>query len=689
MQLSTPISQFSRVGKTTAKHLERVGVRIAKDILYYFPFRYEDFRNIVPIVNLHEGSAVTVTGKLELIANRRSFRTRRTITEALISDATGSIRVLWFNQPFLTESLRPGDELLLSGIVKADMLGPQLVSPVYEKKTRGEPTHTARIVPMYPLTGGVTQKQMRFLIKQALPMAEALSEWLPESLRRGNDLISLSRALTMVHFPSDMAEAETATKRLKFDELFTLQLQAALARRELSLRRAPKITFHEAEIKSFVKSLPFTLTKFQKVAAWEILKDIEKTLPMNRLLSGDVGSGKTVVAAMALYTAVLNDYQAVLMAPTEVLAEQHYASLTILLHGRARVGLLTRSSQRLSSGTLPSRTKVAQKRELIKIIKSGEIDIIVGTQALLEDAVNFRRLALVIVDEQHRFGVAQRSAIKTKGQGAHFLSMTATPIPRSLALLLYGDLDVSQIRELPPGRKPIITRLVDPANRGKAYQFIREQTQRGRQVFVVCPLIEDAHPESVEKKSVLSEYTKLSQDVFPDLRVRFLHGKLKTVEKEATLRDFKNRQADILVATSVIEVGIDIPNASIMMIEGAERFGLAQLHQFRGRVGRSSHQSYCLLFTEDASAAAEDRLKYFEHHNDGFALAEKDLELRGPGEVYGTEQSGLMQLRLATLADRDLIKDARAAAEKIALEIQKYPAVARHVGTEKKVLHLE
>lgn len=689
MQITTPVSQFFRVGKTAAKYLERLGVRVAKDLLYYFPFRYEDFRAVVPIAELKEGAAVTVSGRLELIANRRGFRARRIVTEALISDETGSIRVVWFNQPFLTDILHTGDELFVSGVVKADKLGVALVSPVYEKKTGGEPTHTARLVPIYSLTAGITQKQLRFLVKQALPLAESLPEWLPETFRREYHLISLPRAIKTIHFPSDPTEADTAARRLKFDELFVLQLQAALARRELSARRAPRLAFYGAEMRSFVRSLPFTLTRSQKVAAWAILKDLDRVAPMNRLLSGDVGSGKTVVAAMALYTAALSKYQAVLMAPTEILAEQHYASLNNLLHSRARLGLLTRSSHCLSRGALLGGTRAARKRELIKAVQSGEVDVVVGTQALLEEAVDFRNLALVIVDEQHRFGVAQRDAIKMKGRGAHFLSMTATPIPRSLALLLYGDLDVSQIRELPPGRKPVITRLVDPINRGKAYQFIRDQVRAGRQVFVVCPLIEGANPESAEKKSVLSEYAKLSQKIFPDLRVRFLHGRLKSAEKESALSDFKNRRADILVATSVIEVGIDIPNAGLMMVEGAERFGLAQLHQFRGRVGRSGHRSYCLLFTEDASAAALERLRYFENHHDGFALAEKDLALRGPGEVYGTEQSGMMQLRLATVADRELIQSARMAAERVARETQKYPAVLGHIGTEKKILHLE
>ncbi|MSU75380.1 MAG: ATP-dependent DNA helicase RecG [Candidatus Magasanikbacteria bacterium] len=820
MDFLTPVSKLTKVGKTTATRLKRLGIITAGDLLRYFPFRYEDFRRIVPIKDLREGESVTVAGSLELIANRRSFRNRKIVTEALVSDATGSLRVVWFNQPFLTKNLHPGDRAYLSGTVKNDMLGAQLVSPAYEKaKTSpsvplpsGEGTvHTARLVPLYPLTGGLTQKQVRFLVQQILPLAKAIPEWLPSEVLETNDLVPLSDAIRGIHFPEDEADLKKSTERLKFDELFLIQLQAELNRQDRLSQQAPTLVFKETEIKSFVARLPFTLTKTQKIAAWEILQNIATPTPMNRLLSGDVGSGKTVVAAMALYNAVLNGYQGVLMAPTEILAAQHYASLTKLFAWLpVTVGLLTANQAATVIPTESARVEVSRcldrqsldprvatvkgfldsasaslemtsvknkKAGLVKNINSGSLQIVIGTHALLSENVQFKNLGLVIVDEQHRFGVEQRKQIKEKtlkaasdpspsplprgeenvspsphgrGQGegskraAHFLSMTATPIPRSLALMIYGDLDISIINELPPGRKKIITRLVEPAKREKAYEFIRAQVKEGRQVFVVCPLIEsngetkspleggiaggvsllrvrspqpigDAtvlHPHYPprggiakspdDKKSVLSEYEKLSKTIFSDLKVGFLHGKLKPSEKDETMEKFKKGEIDILVSTSVIEVGVDIPNASVMMIEGADRFGLAQLHQFRGRVGRSSHQSYCLLFTDSDSSRVNERLKYFEMHHDGFKLAEKDLEMRGPGEVYGaafapgygeprTEQSGMQQLRLAKLTDRDIIKKAREAARDLVAttDIYKYPKVLEKLQAWEQTIHLE
>ncbi len=709
MNLFTPVSQLNRVGTTAAKRLEWLGVKTAGDLLYYFPFRYEDFRKIVPIKDLREGEAVTVEGKIELIANRRSPRRRKILTEALVSDATGSVRAVWFNQPFLIKNLQVGDPVFLSGTVKTDMLGPELVSPAYEKAGRGETTSTARLVPTYPLTEGVTQKQIRFLIKQALPLADEIKEWLPEKILDENELILLPEALRGIHFPEGEAQLNASTRRLKFDELLLLQIRAEQTRLESAFKPAPPLTFKEKEIKEFVASLPFTLTATQKISAWEILQDVARPHPMNRLLSGDVGSGKTVVAAMAMYDAVLNGYQAVLMAPTEILARQHYDSVVKLLSDKMNVGLLTRSQFQISNfsakggsasgGQFPINSKASNsklKKEMIKMIHEGSIDVILGTHALLTEEVQFKKLGLVIVDEQHRFGVEQRKILKEKGSGAHFLSMTATPIPRSLALVVYGDLDISIINELPPGRKKILTRVVEPVNRQKAYDFIRSQVKEGRQAFVICPLIQQSSLKGgfgvADKKSVMAEYKKLSEKIFSDLRVGYLHGKLKPAEKEATMNKFsakggKNHELDILVSTSVVEVGVDIPNASVMMIEGAEHFGLAQLHQFRGRVGRSTHQSYCFLFT-DATRVLE-RLRYFETVSDGFKLAEKDLELRGPGEVYGTEQSGMMQLRLAKLTDLDIIKKASAAARALVPNLKKYPSISERLREWDKTVHLE
>jgi len=663
MDISTPVAQLNRVGKAMAKKLENLGIKTVQDLLYYFPFRYDDFRKVVAIKDLQSDETVTVNGRINLIANRRSFKTRKIITEALVEDNTGSVRVVWFNQPFLTRVLKTGDNISLSGRVSADMLGAQFVSPVYEKITTKQNTHTARLVPIYSLTYGLTEKQLRFLISQVLSLADKLPEWLPEEILESEDLMPIGNAIRGAHFPTDEKDLSECLRRLKFDELFTLQLHSAIERERREKEKAPVVEFREREIKEFVGRLPFALTKTQKISAWEILGDLGKPHPMNRLLSGDVGSGKTVVAALAGYNTALNGLQTVFMAPTEILASQHFNSLSGLFLGLpVRIALLTRSQAKISGEDLESLGTIGkQKKKVIEEISKGQIAITIGTHALLSENINFADLGLVIVDEQHRFGVEQRKVLKEKISGkkrAHFLSMTATPIPRSLALTIYGDLDLSVISEMPVGRKPIITRVVSWDNRAKAYDFIRAQVKNGRQAFVICPLIDAANTSS-EKKSVLAEYEKLSKQIFSDLHVGYLHGKMLGREKEKIMADFKAGKIDVLVSTAVVEVGVDIPNASVMMIEGAENFGLAQLHQFRGRVGRSIYQSYCLVFSEKESVGVKERLQFFEKNLDGFKLAEYDLEKRGPGEVYGLEQSGQMELKLANLGDRELIKKTR------------------------------
>lgn len=704
MDLNTPISQLSRIGKTTAKRLNYLGVKTAKDLLYWLPFRYEDYRSIAPISGLRDGNLVTVKVKIELIANKRSFRKRKIVTEALVADESGGLRVIWFNQPYITKNLKIGDRVFLSGKVKSDVLGSQMVSPTYEKADKNETAHTARLVPIYSTTTGLTQKQIRYFISQIINLSSKISDWLPESFLEKYDLVTLADAIQGIHFPVDEQDLRQCTDRLKFDELIFPQLKSEIIRRSRMKESAPKIEFKEKEIKEFVGSLPFTLTKTQKIAAWEIIKDMNSGTPMNRMLSGDVGSGKTIVAALAALNAALNNYQIAVMAPTEILAMQHYGTMNKLLGERFTVALLTRSQFLISNSEFLNKSKLSNsqiQKQVIKTIEDGVAQIIIGTHALLSEKVEFNDVGLVVVDEQHRFGVEQRKAIKDKTADitAHYLSMTATPIPRSLALMIYGDLDLSIINELPPGRKPIITRLVEPKNRDKAYDFIRDQVKRGRQVFVICPLIEEEaesfkplnynHFAGTEKKSVMSEFAKLTKNIFPDLRVGFLHGKLKPAEKEMTMEKFKKNELDILVSTSVVEVGVDIPNASVMMVEGAERFGMAQLHQFRGRVGRSVYQSYCLLFTDSDSRKTLDRLSYFEKNLDGFKLAEKDLETRGPGEVYGTEQSGLKNMRLAKLTDKDLIKKTREAAVYLADNLAKYPGISRKMAVWEKEVHLE
>jgi len=730
MNLQIPIAQLGKIGKQLEKKLKNLGIKTIQDLLFYFPYRYEDYSQAKLIKDLEPGEQITIRAKVELIQTKRSWQKRRLITEAVVADESGRLKIIWFGQPFITKVLKIGDRVYFSGKPKADKLGVQMINPNYEKETvqkaRGEKatTHTARIVPMYHLTSGISHKQLRYLVSQVIKFATEITEWIPDEIMEKADLVTLAEAVRGIHFPQDNTDLEQALRRLKFGELYILQLRAEMIRQSIKRSQASEIKFKQTEIKALVDSLPFQLTKAQKVVAWEILQDLERSEPMNRLLEGDVGSGKTVVAAMAMYSASLNNYQTVIMVPTEILAKQHFEELSGLLGNKNEIGLLTRTQIAVNNGNLAENSKIGQKRELLTKINSGELKIVVGTHALLSEKVDFKNLGLVIVDEQHRFGVEQRKIIREKSGNQktmpHFLSMTATPIPRSFALTLYGDLDLSIINEMPLGRKPIKTLLVEAMNRDKAYKFIREQVKSGQQVFVICPLIEStviprvseeslvhglrdpltsssAHfirsesaqdDKNVEKKSVMSEYEKLSKQIFPDLRVGYLHGKMKSKEKEETMDKFRKGETNILVSTSVIEVGVDIPNASVMMIEGAERFGLAQLHQFRGRVGRAEHQSYCLLFSHTQNEKTLERLKFFEANNDGFKVAEYDLETRGPGEVYGTTQSGLVDnLRLATLRDTELIKFAQQFSRGV--DFEKYPVYKEKVGEWKRGTHLE
>lgn len=704
----TPVEQLLRVGKITAKRLQKLGLRTALDLLFYYPFRHDDFSNILPISKLNYGAVATVKGKIELIKNTRSFFKRKRITEALVADSSGSIKVVWFNQPFLTKILKVGDWVFLSGRVDFDRFGLHFTSPSYEKIKIGESTiHTARIVPIYSITESLTQKQIRFLVKFVLPLAEQIEDWLPEEIKKETGLIDLKSALNYIHFPPNKIGLLGAQKRLKFDELFLIQLQAQRLRKELQKNKAPQINFFENQTKKFVNGLPFKLTDTQRKTTWEILRDLGKNQPMNRLLEGDVGSGKTVVAAVAILNAVLNGYQAVFMAPTEILAQQHFKTFCKLFAGfDLRIGLLTRSEKLMNHGlgigsqTLGKNKKDNKIPDLKFIIHNS--DLIIGTHALIQESVQFKNLGLAVVDEQHRFGVEQRAALlaREKTQSAtqnsggkifpHFLSMTATPIPRTLALIFYGDLDLSIINEMPAGRKKIITKVVAPENRFKAYEFIRFEIQNGREAFVICPLIDPSDKLGV--RAATTEYKKLSQEIFPDLKVGLLHGRLKAKEKEQVMRDFLANRINVLVSTAVVEVGVDVPNATIMMIEGAERFGLAQLHQFRGRVGRSNFQSYCFLFSECGNEQVLERLNTLVHLEDGFKLAEKDLEFRGPGEIYGTRQHGFLDLKIATLTDYEIIREAQKQAEKVIEnepELIKYPKLKNKLDDFEKKVHLE
>lgn len=698
LTLQTPIEDFSRVGKLTAKRLENLGLRTAEDLLFYFPFRYEDWSKIVPISQLTYGSAGTCRGRIELIKNTRSFYKRKNITEALVSDNSGSIKVVWFNQPYLTKILKIGDEIFLSGKVDFDRFGLHLTSPSYEKVRAGEETtHTARIVPVYSVTENLTNKQFRFLVKAAIPLANKIFDWLPPEIKKNFRLVNLNEAVGQAHFPDSKTKFFSARRRLKFDELFLVQLKNLLFKNKLNNSRAPTVKFLENETRKFINSLPFKLTDGQRKAAWEILQDLVKGRPMNRLLEGDVGSGKTVVAAIAALNVAENGFKTVFMAPTEILACQHYNTFCKLFAGLdIKIGLVTRSEKAMNyeSGIMNhefGRDGESKKVHDLRFIIHNS-DLIIGTHALIQEKIRFNNLGLAIVDEQHRFGVNQRAALALHEREflPHFLSMTATPIPRTMSLVFFGDLDLSIIKEMPVGRKKILTKVVPPEKRSAAYEFIRKEIKNGRQAFVICPLIDFSDKLGV--KSAKEEYKKLSQEIFPELKIGLLHGKMKSEDKERVMKNFLENKINILVSTSVVEVGVDVPNATIMMIEGAERFGLAQLHQFRGRVGRSVFQSYCFLFSENENEEVVKRLMILTEHNDGFTLAEKDLESRGPGEIWGTKQSGFPDLKVASLTDYDIIRDAKAAAEYL---IKKDPAflswpdlVAKLSDFEKEV-HLE
>ena len=695
MNPSIPLSQFKKIGSATLKKLNRLELRTAQDLLYHYPFRYEDWSKILTVAELKTQKTGTVKAKINLIANHRSPRKRMVITEAIISDKTGSIKVIWFNQPFLATILRQGTEAYFAGKIDYDeTYGLELLNPSYEIVNKREPIHTGRLVPVYPTTAALGQKQIRSLIRQALPLAQAINDWLPREMRTKYNLPALSMAIEQVHFPSSQPWLKRCLHRLKFDELFLIQIQNLLIRRELKKYQAPTIKFNLEETKKFVGRLPFQLTDSQRKSAWEILQNLEQPRPMNRLLEGDVGSGKTVVAILAIINTCLDKYQVAYMAPTEILAQQHFETIGRLLKKYPfSVALLTHNEKNVNG------EKISAK-DFYERIAQQKIDIVIGTHALLQENVGFAQLGLAVIDEQHRFGVEQRAQLTRESHRAqpnnqnyspHFLSMTATPIPRSLALTLYGDLDLSIIDQMPKGRKKIATQIVKPDERTETYNFVRRQIKNKRQAFVICPLIDPSDKLGV--KSVKDEYDKLKKDIFPDLKIAMLHGRLKADEKEKIMTDFLNNETNILVSTTVVEVGIDIPNATMMIIEGAERFGLAQLYQLRGRIGRSTHQSHCFLFAENQNIKTYQRLKALLTAKNGFELAEKDLELRGPGEIFGTEQSGYLEgLKIAKLTDTDIIKEAQEAANQIlsdSSELKKYPALAKKIKTLKKVIHLE
>jgi len=669
LTLSSPLSDLYGVGPAKIKALKKLGLENCEDLIFYFPFRYNDFSKIAAIGDLVVNEIVTALGEIQEVQTYRTPRRRMVITETRLKDDTGCLDLVWFNQPYLMNTLKKGQKIYVSG--KVEFASPYFLMKNPESEIfKYQTTHTARLVPIYGATKNLSPKWLRYLVKSAIPLAKKIPDYLPLQIKHKYRFLSLSDALYAVHFPTNAEKMKKARERLSFDEFFILQAASLAIKKNRAKKRSGSIPFDLKLVKKFVASLAFRLTDDQRKSAYEILKDLEKKTPMNRLLNGDVGSGKTVVATMALLSAAAAGFQAVLMAPTEILANQHYQEISKLLKSfKIKIGILTRTKK-------------------IKI----NAPLLIGTHALLQKKIKFKNLGLVVIDEQHRFGVRQRAALKNKtGKfSPHFLSLTATPIPRSLALTLYGDLDISLIRQMPPGREKVITKIVPPEKRQAAYEFIRERIQKGEQAFVVCPMIEKGDKLGVN--SATCEYQKLKTFIFPKFKIGLLHGRLETREKTKAMADFKKGRTKILVATAVVEVGIDIPNATIMMIEGAERFGLASLHQFRGRVGRGKKSACCLVFTESATPSVIKRLNALLSSRDGFELAEYDLQYRGPGEIYGTEQSGFLNLRIGSLLDFPQIKKARTEAALLLdedPELKKYPLLAQKIKEKMEKINLE
>jgi ATP-dependent DNA helicase RecG len=659
--LDSPITVLQGVGPKQAQRLARLGIHTIRDMLYLFPHRHDDYSQLKPINRLEYGEDVTIIAQV-WDAGARETRGGGAIFKATLSDGTGFIEATWFNQRYLADKIKPGLQIIISGRVDEYLGRLCFTSPEWEP-LEAETLHTARLVPVYPLTGGVGAKWLRRLMKRTVDYwSKRLPDHLPASVRKEADVLDLETAIVQAHFPDNKEYLKRARYRLAFDELFVLQI--GLLRQRHLWRSEPgrPLPVDDATFNDFARSLPFDLTHAQQRALHQVVSDLRSDRPMNRLLEGDVGSGKTVVAATAMALTVTAGAQAAMMAPTGILAEQHYHTLTHLLSLFSANRPDSPPSIRLLTGNVTGQ----EREEIYAGLADGSVDVVVGTHALIQEGVQFKELALAVIDEQHRFGVRQRAALRQKGYSPHLLVMTATPIPRSLELTLWGHLDVSVIDEMPPGRQPVTTRVVLPTERERAYKFVRSQVEAGRQVFIICPLVEESKKNGrmIEAKAAVEEYKRLQEHIFPDLRLGLLHGRMQGEKKETTMARFAQGELDILVATSVVEVGIDVPNATVMLIEGANRFGLAQLHQFRGRVGRGEHASYCLLVSDSGSPKAQERMQAVEATNDGFVLAQKDLELRGPGEFLGTRQAGFPELKLANVTDLRLVEAAREAARR-------------------------
>ncbi len=719
LSFDTPLKDWSLV-KSKTRLLSAFGnlsITTVKNLLFHFPTRYEDLTRIYSIQEARNlflvpyNDKVTLQGTLTSIKNWRTPKRKISITEGMLEDRTGTIKVMWFNQPFLIRTLKKGVTLNLSGKISK---GKEQIfqNPSYEFMREGKKAvHTGRLTPIYPETKGVTSKWLRFLISKIFPEITSFPDPLPKELRAKLQLPETKTALFWIHFPKNQEEITKAKTRFTFEEMLMLQLLWQKVRQTIKEKKAPLIPLQIEAIKEFLSTLPFPITQSQRKATWDIVRDLAKPEPMNRLLEGDVGSGKTVVAALAALGVLNTGKQVALMTPTEILARQHFETFSKLLgHLQMPLALITGKTALFKEGELQGNIS---KTALKEMVQAGKIKTVIGTTALIQKELKFNDLGLVVVDEQHRFGIKQRSrlvqAAKVKKPVMpHFLSLTATPIPRTLALTLFGDLDLSLLEEMPKGERIVSTKLLTPETKQEAYELIRQTAKQGNRIFVICPRIEPsayresliASSESVQNakrrwndaKAVEVEYKKLSEEVFPDLKVGKLHGKMKPEEKEIILQKFRKGEIEVLVTTSVIEVGVDIPEATVMLVEGAEYFGLAQLHQLRGRIGRAGNQAHFLLSMTTASPETRKRLEALEKINSGFALAEIDLKLRGPGEFLGTRQWGQADLGMIMLIDTRLIHSARKEAQELMAKdktLSSWPELKKEVERRFEKLHRE